>query len=74
LNRLRADIANYALPEIGRPVTLSFGVTACTTSDDTGDLLERADRALYTSKHTGRNKVTTLRRSVADAQPAPVPL
>jgi diguanylate cyclase (GGDEF)-like protein/PAS domain S-box-containing protein len=73
LNRLRTDIANYVIPEIGRAVTLSFGVTACTTSDDTVDLLERADQALYTSKQTGRNKVTKLRHSAAEVQPAPVP-
>jgi diguanylate cyclase (GGDEF)-like protein/PAS domain S-box-containing protein len=73
LNRLRIDIANYVIPEIGRAVTLSFGVTACAKSDDTVDLLERADRALYTSKQTGRNKVTKLRRSASKARVAPVP-
>jgi diguanylate cyclase (GGDEF)-like protein/PAS domain S-box-containing protein len=73
LNRLRANIANYVIPEIGRAVTLSFGVTACTKSDDPDDLIGRADRALYTSKQTGRNKVTKLRRSAAEARSAPVP-
>ena len=62
LNRLRTGIANQVIPEIGRAVTLSFGVTAFTKSDtksDTpDDLLSRVDQALYRSKQTGRNKVT----------------
>jgi diguanylate cyclase (GGDEF)-like protein/PAS domain S-box-containing protein len=71
LNRLRTDIANYVIPEIGQSVTLSFGVTACTKSDDADALLQRADRALYTSKQTGRNQVTKLRRSAAEAHSTP---
>jgi diguanylate cyclase (GGDEF)-like protein/PAS domain S-box-containing protein len=74
LNRLRTDIANYVIPEIGRAVTLSFGVTACTKPDDADDLLERADRALYTSKQTGRNKVTKLQRSASELRSAPAPI
>jgi len=72
LNRLRASIADHAIPEIGRAVTLSIGVTVCTKFDDPDDLLERADRALYTSKQTGRNKVTKLQPSGAEAHPIPV--
>jgi diguanylate cyclase (GGDEF)-like protein/PAS domain S-box-containing protein len=60
LNRLRRGIANYVIPEIRRAVTLSFGVTAHTKSDDTDDLLKRVDQALYVSKQTGRNKVTKI--------------
>jgi diguanylate cyclase (GGDEF)-like protein/PAS domain S-box-containing protein len=74
LNRLRVSVCNHVIPEIGRAVTLSFGVTACTKSDSPEDLLKRADRALYTSKQTGRNKVIKLRHSAADAHSAPVPL
>jgi diguanylate cyclase (GGDEF)-like protein/PAS domain S-box-containing protein len=71
LNRLRTDIASYVIPEIGRAVTLSFGVTACTKPDDAADLLERADRALYTSKQTGRDRVTKLRRSALEVHSTP---
>jgi diguanylate cyclase (GGDEF)-like protein/PAS domain S-box-containing protein len=64
LNRLRTSIANQVIPEIGRAVTLSFGVTEFTKSDtksDTADdLLARVDQALYRSKQTGRNKVTKI--------------
>jgi diguanylate cyclase (GGDEF)-like protein/PAS domain S-box-containing protein len=64
LNRLRTGVANQVIPEIGRAVTLSFGVTAFTKSEtksDTPDeLLKRVDQALYRSKQTGRNKVTKI--------------
>lgn len=64
LNRLRVTIANQVIPEIGRAVTLSFGVTAFTKSglkaDTPEDLLKRVDQALYQSKQTGRNKVTKI--------------
>jgi diguanylate cyclase (GGDEF)-like protein/PAS domain S-box-containing protein len=73
LNRLRADIANHSLPEIGRPVTLSFGITDCTKFDDPDDLLRRADHALYTSKQAGRNKVTKSLRSGAALRSASIP-
>lgn len=59
--RLRAAIAvttAEATPD-GSPVTASFGVA--TNAPDMiakSDLLRAADRALYRSKHTGRNRVT----------------
>ena len=60
LNRLRVRIADEVLPEIGRPVTLSFGVTAFEKTDSPADLLKRVDHALYQSKQNGRNKVTKI--------------
>jgi diguanylate cyclase (GGDEF)-like protein/PAS domain S-box-containing protein len=60
LNRVRTSIANQVIPEIGRAVTLSFGVTAYTKPDSPDDLLKRVDQALYLSKQTGRNKVTKI--------------
>lgn len=39
-------------------ITSSFGVAVLTEADgDVEDLMERADRALYTAKETGRNRV-----------------
>ena len=58
LNRLRMRIANEVIPEIGRAVTLSFGVTAFGKSDTAGDLVKRVDQALYQSKEAGRDRVT----------------
>ena len=60
LNRLRMRISNEVIPEIGRAVTLSFGVTAFGKSDSAGDLVKRVDQALYQSKQAGRDKVTKI--------------
>lgn len=40
------------------PVTVSVGVTSRHGSEDWPTLFDRADKALYKSKQTGRNKVT----------------
>ncbi len=59
-NRLRETIAKHSPPEIGRPVTLSFGVTAYAAPDSPDEIVRRADRALYLSKQSGRNRVTAV--------------
>ncbi|MCV5978092.1 diguanylate cyclase, partial [Escherichia coli] len=41
------------------PVTMSFGISELMPNDRLQDALTRADEALYCSKHTGRNQVTT---------------
>jgi diguanylate cyclase (GGDEF)-like protein len=43
---------------LDRDVTCSFGVTEYDSSDSSDTLLKRADKALYTSKESGRNRVT----------------
>ncbi|MGC2413026.1 MAG: sensor domain-containing diguanylate cyclase [Stellaceae bacterium] len=58
LNRVRTNIADQVIPEIGRSVTVSFGVTAYIKSETPDNLMSRVDQALYLSKETGRNKVT----------------
>ena len=40
------------------PLTVSIGVAAVELSDDGDLLLSRADQALYTAKHSGRNRVS----------------
>jgi diguanylate cyclase len=40
------------------PITVSFGLCMATEADGPDDLYANADRALYVSKSTGRNKVT----------------
>jgi len=41
----------------GKPVTVSVGVAYARSVDGAGDVVERADRALYRAKNTGRNRV-----------------
>lgn len=62
---LRAAIC--AVPIGGVPVSSSFGVTdTICGADKPGDLMEQADKALYYSKRTGRNRVTGYRDVPAD--------
>jgi diguanylate cyclase (GGDEF)-like protein len=59
LERLRQEVAAMVVPELkGRQVTASIGAAELTENDLTiGDLLARADRALYRAKESGRNRV-----------------
>jgi diguanylate cyclase (GGDEF)-like protein len=43
----------------GRRITVSIGVAAATAADTVSTMLRRADAALYTAKHAGRNCVRT---------------
>ncbi len=54
--RLRSCIEGLQL-KIDRKITASFGVARHSHNETFKDTLERADQALYTAKHTGRNKV-----------------
>lgn len=59
--RIRVTIQNHEFVFDGHkiPVAVSVGVTSKNTNDTEWQFLfERADKALYTSKQTGRNKVT----------------
>lgn len=59
--RIRATIQNHEFVFENKkiPVTVSLGITAKTSLDTQWtNILDRADKALYTSKQTGRNKVT----------------
>lgn len=42
--------------KLGR-ITISIGVACAQVGDDPSSLIDRADRALYLAKHTGRNRV-----------------
>jgi diguanylate cyclase (GGDEF)-like protein len=53
-----ADLVIDEHPEIS--LRASFGVAQCAPGDTIVTVLERADQALYTSKRSGRNRVTLL--------------
>ena len=56
--RLRYAIESGGLAYAdGKPVTVSVGVAYARPADTTGDIVERADRALYRAKNAGRNRV-----------------
>lgn len=58
--RLRKIIENESFDFNGEiiPVTISVGVTFGDKNSDPDKLIEEADKALYASKNSGRNKVT----------------
>lgn len=62
--RRSVETARLALPGASPfKVTLSLGVTVFGEQDgDADSLIRRADRALYASKHSGRNRVSVLTR------------
>ncbi len=53
---VRAKIANVPYDLVGA-VSASFGVAEWDTKEDARTLINRADRALYVAKQTGRNRV-----------------
>jgi diguanylate cyclase (GGDEF)-like protein len=57
--RLRAAVA---LVGADRGVTASVGVAQVELQDDVGDLMHRADAAMYRSKTAGGNRITALSR------------
>lgn len=59
--RLRQTIERKEFTQLsGSSITSSFGVAQMERGDSVASLLRRADRALYISKETGRNRTTTL--------------
>jgi diguanylate cyclase (GGDEF)-like protein/putative nucleotidyltransferase with HDIG domain/PAS domain S-box-containing protein len=59
--RLRQAVNRKEFAQLsGNTITASFGVAQIERGDSVSSLLRRADRALYISKETGRNKTTTL--------------
>lgn len=56
--RLKHNVTNTISPT-GKVITLSIGVTERIITDSTpSEIIERADKALYHSKTSGRNKIT----------------
>lgn len=57
-DKIRTAISEHSFPSELK-VTMSFGVTEIEVGDSLETIMNRADSALYESKHTGRNKVST---------------
>jgi diguanylate cyclase (GGDEF)-like protein len=57
--KLRVALAAADISFEGKPVAvaMTFGVAACTRGMAIDDCIQRADRALYSGKHAGRNQV-----------------
>ncbi len=61
--KIRSTIARSRIHRNGQEealesITVSFGVSRYQPSESVNDFIVRADRALYESKHQGRNRVT----------------
>ena len=70
--KLRVAISRVAVAGVSRRVTASFGVAVL--PDDAGEpeqALRAADRALYTAKGNGRDRVETASPATAAATPPP---
>jgi diguanylate cyclase (GGDEF)-like protein len=57
--KLRAAVAESQFAFAGRPVpvAMTFGVAVCTRETSLEDCIQRADKALYSGKHHGKNQV-----------------
>lgn len=56
--KLRTNIEELEIEGVGK-ITASFGVSKVVESDDMKDAVDRADKALYLAKNSGRNCVKT---------------
>lgn len=65
LKELKERKLIHTYSKVGRRVTMSAGVASlrCESSSDITRMCEDADKALYISKHDGRNRCSTYRRN-----------
>ncbi|RMH59748.1 MAG: GGDEF domain-containing protein, partial [Zetaproteobacteria bacterium] len=56
--KIRNSVANDLNTLKDRKITISVGVAEMRKQDSADSLFKRADKLLYQSKHSGKNKVT----------------
>lgn len=57
--KIRSRVSQHSFIHVGQ-VTASFGVARLYPDDTAESLVKRADQAMYSAKHAGRNRVETL--------------
>ncbi|MEP0071710.1 MAG: sensor domain-containing diguanylate cyclase [Marinomonas sp.] len=55
---IQGRVANRILPKIGKPISLSLGLSNWNSSISLEKAFKKADQAMYASKLTGRNRIT----------------
>lgn len=65
LDRFREIISKFEFPQVGK-ITVSAGYTIISANDDSSQLIDRADVALYFAKNNGRDRVCHYEKLVAD--------
>lgn len=67
LERFRSKMAQFVFPQVGT-VTVSVGYTEIQDFDNSSQLIDRADSALYFAKNHGRNQIACYEHLVATGE------
>lgn len=71
LERFRQAVERYAFPQVGSK-TVSIGMVGIQAGDSVENIVARADKALYYSKNSGRNRLSCYEVLVASGTLASV--
>lgn len=67
LDRFHTVVAQHPFPQVGQQ-TVSIGYTQVRPDDQPGELVDRADRALYYAKEHGRNQIRAYEKLRTDGE------